>query len=119
MAAFDAAAKEVRQTLWDPPKGQVACDAKVLGKYFDFPFTFVYLENTHASKNNIVRSPKKFATAADFEKACKKGFDGVGDIELLTGEGPGKLKVELMTAEYMQTMHMAWKDGRWRVTLID
>jgi hypothetical protein len=122
VTALPVALRELSDALWDPPTGKTPCDAKLLAKYLEFPFTFALVENTHArdEKRRFKRYPRTFKTAAAFENDCKKGMwvPGAG-LESFIPTGPGKLDVQLMAADASQTMHMLWRNGQWRVAKID
>lgn len=113
-AAFSAAVNEAVPAIWD------TCDPVKLRKYYDVPFRFVLLENTHSSDETrrFKKHTSTHATIDALAKWCKKMQLG-GQASDVQTAAKGSVAVTVETAETMQTMHLVWRDGQWRVTRID
>lgn len=112
--AFSGALEEAVPAIWN------TCDPAKLRAYYDVPFRFVVLENTHASdeRRRFKKHPSTLATIDALATWCKKMQLGGQATELQTA-AKGTVAVSVETAETMQTMHFVWRRGQWRVTKID
>jgi hypothetical protein len=123
-AAYPAAAKAIFQTFWTQGDRtvDVACDPKAIAKYIELPFTWVDVTNTHASVNNLVRTQMTIKDAAKFLKECKSDpfFPGTPfDQAELSSPGPGRVSLQFMGAEAMQSLELRYKNGAWKAYAFD
>ena len=125
VATFPAVTRELWATLFNPAEGATQCDAKVLAKYVDFPFSYVELENTlaHDEAKRFVKHRHTLPTAAAWEKACKANqFLGGGSTlpsTKIEAYGVGQLGVRFEMAMTSQAMRMVWRGGKWRLATFE
>ena len=113
--AFAATVKPAVAAMWDG-----TCDAAKLAKYYDTPFKFTLVENTHASqeRHRFKKHPKTLKTVAALAKWCSQMGTTSESFALQTG-ARGTVIVGAETADTVQQVHFGWRKGQWRVTKID
>jgi hypothetical protein len=117
IAAFPGAVNEILDGIWDG-----ACKPDVIAKYAVFPLTFMMKENTHG-RNGTIATPRKLKSAAEFAKFCKRS--DLGGNAWGTEDSPptanlkGEISVMFSLTETMQSLRLAWRDGRWRLVAVD
>jgi len=118
-SSYAAALADIHKALWN------GCDNKLFAKYFLFPFTYVERENTHSSdeKWRFKDHKRTLKTEAALVAHCKNSGMGGGPTEptndTLDTVRNGEVSLQVELAEVTQMIHMAWRDGAWRVTKID